>query len=207
MKTHCFKQKTQKSIIMAWFSKKKEVESESNKAPELPKLPELPPLNAPVYALPQKQITKSERLPTLPSMPKGSIGEKMTQNMIKEAVGTPARTKIMKMQEYPDQDIEEMQEEDGEYVQEYEAPPEEFHEAARIIRKKEPIFIRLDKFEDSLRSFEEIKDKVSEIKDLLNEIKEIKDHEESELQQWEEELQEMKSQIEKIDSNLFSRIQ
>jgi len=70
-----------------------------------------------------------------------------------------------------------------------------------------PVFIRIDKFEESLRIFKETKDKLDEIESLLNQTKELKDKEEEELSSWEKEIQDMKSQIDRVDRDIFSKVQ
>lgn len=73
-------------------------------------------------------------------------------------------------------------------------------------KKTGPVFIRIDKFEEAISSFREIKKKVSEIENLLKTVKEVKAKEESELSEWEFELQKIKSKIEGIDKSLFSEL-
>ena len=70
----------------------------------------------------------------------------------------------------------------------------------------EPIFVRIDKFEDSLDIFQKVKQKISEIENTLKDIKNLKEQEEQELTSWEKEIQTVKTQIEKIDNELFSKI-
>ncbi len=71
-------------------------------------------------------------------------------------------------------------------------------------KKIGPVFVRIDKFENAISSFHEIKKKVVEIESLLKTVKDIRSKEETELSEWEAELQDMKSKIENIDKNLFS---
>jgi len=160
---------------MSWFSKKED--EEAPRLPELPSLPELP--------------REEERiLPQLPSLPSNSIGEKFSQDTIKDAVQSK---KI-----YDDEDDEE---------EEQISVPREFKEAAKIVRKKEPVFVRIDKFEESIDNFDKAKHKVSEIEKLLSHIKEIKEEEEEELQKWSEEVQLIKDMFENIDKELFSELE
>ena len=70
----------------------------------------------------------------------------------------------------------------------------------------EPIFIRIDHFEEALNVFRETKKKMSHIEGILEEIKKIKEKEESELKTWENEVRFMKEQIEKVDKDIFSKI-
>ena len=75
-----------------------------------------------------------------------------------------------------------------------------------ITRDIEPIYVRLDKFEAGLKTFEEIKHKVLEVEELLGRINEVREKEEIELQEWEKEIQLIKSRIEEIDSSIFSKL-
>ena len=85
--------------------------------------------------------------------------------------------------------------------------PTTFREAAKRVKEIEPIFIRLDKFEDSLHSFEKAKQQITEIEKMLRNIKRLKEEEEKELSMWETEVQTTKQQIEKIDQDIFSRVE
>lgn len=76
----------------------------------------------------------------------------------------------------------------------------------QIIKKAEPIYIRLDKFETTVETFEEIKNKIEEIEELLQKTKEIKQKEEQELIEWEREIQMIKVRIESIDRNIFNKL-
>jgi hypothetical protein len=71
--------------------------------------------------------------------------------------------------------------------------------------RKEPVYVRLDKFEITLNVFKEIKDKVNEIEKLLSRSREIKAEEEKELEEWEKEIHIIKSRLDSIDKNMFSR--
>ena len=84
--------------------------------------------------------------------------------------------------------------------------PEDFRAAARQI-KEEPIFIRIDKFEESLKVFEKTKERISEVDKMLKDIKKLKEEEERELEIWEQEIQNLKNQMEKVDEDIFSKIE
>jgi len=73
--------------------------------------------------------------------------------------------------------------------------------------KTEPIFIRIDKFEEGLKVFEKTKEKVIEIEKTLRDINKIKEAEEKELENWEEEIRDIKTHIEKVDQDIFSKIE
>jgi hypothetical protein len=88
---------------------------------------------------------------------------------------------------------------------------EEYVPAKRISytpsKREEPVFIRIDKFEESLKLFEETKIQIDEIEKMIKETKELKDKEEEELIHWEENIQSIKQQVEKVDKDLFSKIE
>ncbi|HRZ85951.1 MAG TPA: hypothetical protein P5277_04195, partial [Candidatus Paceibacterota bacterium] len=74
------------------------------------------------------------------------------------------------------------------------------------IKKEEPIFIKLEKFENTISTFNEIKLRISEIETLLRTIKSIKQKEESELNEWENELEIIKSRLDQINQEMFKGI-
>ena len=73
-------------------------------------------------------------------------------------------------------------------------------------QSSEPIFIRMDKFEDGSKNFEEVKKKVVEIEKMLAGVKQIKEEEEKEIQSWSEEIMQIKEKLGKVDEDIFSKI-
>lgn len=183
---------------MGWFDK------ENSRIPELPELPRLPEAK---IEPPKK--SEREKLPQLPTIPSSELGEKFSQNMIKEAVSgkeeddeegitqiNPPHLKKMMLEEItPERNLLKIKKE----------IPENFREVRRV--KEEPIFIRIDKFEESLKLFEKTRERISQVEKFLRDIKKIKAEEEKELSIWEEELQNLKNQIEKINEDIFSKIE
>lgn len=183
---------------MGLFNKKKKekkrVEIES--LPDLPRLPEFPKLDD------EEPI----KLHQLPSFPSNSFGTKFSQDTIKEAVAGKKEGFEADADEFLDEDeIRMMQEplkkplteEVGDRISE------------RFERKRsvaEPVFIRIDRFEEALKVFGQTKRKISEIERILEDIKRIKEKEDKELQSWENEVRSMRGQIEKIDRDIFSKI-
>lgn len=182
---------------MGLFSKKKKKEDISlPKLPELSRLPELPRL--------PKIDEDEERLPQLPSFPSNPFGEKFSQNAIKEAItggkemtGEEADEFFGKMPKTPEEPM----------IKDIEEVPRNFKEAARLVKKVEPVFIRIDKFEQSLEVFEKAKKRIMEIERMLKDIKKLKEREDEELNNWEREIQTTKEQIERVDNELFSKIE
>lgn len=195
---------------MGWFDKKEEMtqKEEIPSLPSLPRLPELPSFGKKYFA------NSEEQLHQLPSFPHNSLGEKFSQNAIKEAVtGRKESEEVFDANESKFDDEDQMMREPlrkpltKELLFQKKEIPEEFKEAARIVRNAEPIFIRIDKFEEGIKIFEKTKEKISEMDKLLKNIKKIKEEEELELDFWENEIQKLKGQIEKVDRDIFSKIE
>jgi hypothetical protein len=182
--------------------------------PELPKLPELPSMNEFSY--------EEEQLPQLPTFPNNSLGNKFSQNTIKEAIsGKKEEEEVFDAEDFPEEDTGMMQKplkkhavEDFENYEESIATkpkskemPQNFAMRNYMTKKAEPVFIRIDKFEESMKIFQDIKSQISEIEELIKSTKEIKSKEEEELASWETEIQTIKNQIEKVDQDIFSRIE
>ncbi len=189
--------------------------SEMPKFPELPKLPELPPFD--------EDSDTEETLHQLPSFPLNSLGEKFSQNTIKKAVaGKKEEEEVLDADESSDEEESEMMQRPlsklrrGDFENYEEGFPirpkskevsRSFIERNYPTRKAEPIFIRIDKFEESMHLFENIRRQISEIEHLIKNTKDIKTREEEELNSWENQLQEIKKQVEKVDQDIFSKIE
>lgn len=76
-----------------------------------------------------------------------------------------------------------------------------------ISKLREPIFVKIDKFEDALSNFEEIKKRLHESFELLERIKRIRGKEEEEIASWEKEIEEIKAKMFELDKKLFSRVE
>lgn len=209
---------------MSLFGKK-----QPESKPALPKLPELPKLpgynEQTTFQVDQPEIKEFPTMPEemdqdfepeqqeihqLPSFPKSEVGEQFSQNSIKNAVvGGDFEEDIPSMDykeiEMPEQGLETK-------TQPMIAPPK-IEEQPMIDsepekpKSNEPIFIRIDKFEESMKIFDGVKGKLSEIEHMLNEVKELKEKEQEELTGWEESIQKLKLQIEKVDRDIFSKIE
>lgn len=84
--------------------------------------------------------------------------------------------------------------------------PQGFEEASKKIKETEPIFIRIDKFEESKKIFEKTKNQVEDIEKALNRIRLIKQEEDKELDYWEQEILNIKEKISKIEEDIFSKV-
>ncbi len=188
--------------------KKKVKKEEAPKLPEIPRLPELP----------ESPMAKEE-LPQLPSFPNDSLGDKFSQNIIKEAVTGKKEEKeagdeFARKEEMQKMPKPPMKKQKKEFHPEYAArgitemgKKEAQPKFEKEMKKTEPIFIRIDKFEEGSHIFEDVKKQVSKIEQMFTSIKNVKEKEEKELGMWEEEIRQIKEKIEKIDSDIFSKIE
>ncbi len=188
---------------MGLFKKKekKEEKKEIQKLPELPKLPEIPETEDINEPFEEPFNSEENRIPMLPSFPNGSLGNKFSQDTIKEAVAGKKEVMGVEADEFPEDEIQMMPK-----------PPikgrktiKRFYTEVETGKETEPIFIRIDKFEEGFRTFEGVKKQVSEIENMLKDLKNIKEKEEKELEFWEGEIKQIKEKIEKIDRNIFSK--
>ncbi len=183
--------------------------------PELPKLPELPYMDEFSY--------EDNSLPQLPKFPNNPLGDKFSQNTIKEAIsGKKEDKEVFDAEDFPEEERSGMmqkplqrplREDFEDYEESISTKPrskgvsQNFVAKNYMTKKAEPIFIRIDKFEESMKIFQDIKSQVSEIENLIKNIKEIKSKEEEELTSWETEIQLIKNKIEKVNQDIFSRIE
>lgn len=175
---------------MGLFKRKKG--KEEKRVEELPKLPELPEL---------PKLPGFKTLPPLPKYPSTTFGNEFSQKSIKEAVAGKKEDEI----------------EADEFVKEQMMPISQRIKHSKISKmphirerrpgSKKPVFIRIDKFEESLRIFEETKEKIFDIEKLLSEIKHLKEKEGIELSDWSAEIHTIKNQIEKVERDIFSKIE
>lgn len=197
---------------MSWFKKNKKIEVKDKipSLPELPKLPELPMLDVPKA----DHEFDNQAIPQLPSYPNNSLSEKFSQNAIKDAVtGEKEDKEDFEADEFFDEDEKMMPISSEKIVKRNAIPSDEYikpstglTETSRKTRHAEPVFIRMDKFEESSEVFENAKSKVMEMEEMLRGIKKIKEEEEKELQEWETEIQNIKGHLDKLDRDLFSKL-
>jgi len=177
--------------------KKKEKKQEIPRLPELPALPELPDV-------PKTEDFSDEKISELPSFPNDSLGDKFSQNTIKEAVSGKKRVEEVEANEFAGEGIG-MRGMRKPLVREG-TEREFFPKVEQKMMEEEPVFVRMDKFEEGSKEFEEIKEKITEIEKMFRDIKEIKEKEERELEFWKEEIRNIKEKIERVDKNIFSKL-
>jgi hypothetical protein len=175
---------------MGLFSKKRETDFDS-----LPELPQLPKTIA--------QSMNSRPTSTLPSMPATDTANRWSMQAVKDAIG--------------EQSPVHAHAHDNEYS-DYSSGEEEVIEPGQpripVYRpqtpqtqiRKEPLFVRIDKFEGALRDFEDISVKVKRIEELITEIKSLREKEDREFLEWEKDLHIIKSRLDSIDRTLFSQL-
>jgi len=185
---------------MGWFSKKKEVEEQE--VPVLPELPEQDNLVLPSKKdfpeppkTPNKELPKiKEETSMLPELPEPKLEY---PEPIEKPITKPQEMQKSKFAPLPKVPIKESKSE---------KPSEPMLPTQPPKIKIKPIYVRLDKFETTEESLDEIKNKIIEIESFLKKIKEIKTQEEKELEDWEREIQVIKARIESIDKNIFSKL-
>lgn len=182
---------------MGWFSKKEEKNINLNSDLELPKLPELPKLKDPEF------FQKKEPLGRLPSIPStSSLSEKFSQDIIKDAV--TGKKEDEEVFDADESEEEQMMQKPLRKLSESSYPS---HSSIKYkLKTTEPVFVRIDKFEESLHLFDDSKKKIMEIEKMISETKKIREKEERELESWEAEIQNIKKHFEKIDRDVFSKI-
>lgn len=197
---------------MGLFGKKeKKSESAIPSLPNLPKLPDFPNMD--------------ENIRQLPSFPSNSIGKKFSQDSIKDAVSGERGGSGFYADDSSDEEERMTQEPLGmpltKELDEGSEEPIITHEPTinreptkkGVVKEKnvfrqeaEPVFVRIDKFEDALKIFDSIKSQISDIERMLAETKKLKEKEDTELQSWEDELKKMREEIERIGTNIFSKV-
>ena len=147
---------------------------------EPPELPELP------------------RLPDFPTLSKAKIGLPPPPSFPEEATNQLVQHALT-------QEIES-DEPAGYQISEVRLPQiKQFTREPRETNN-EPIFVRIDKYQESKENLQEVKRKILEIESLLRDIKEIKSREDSQLREWDSDIQEAKAKLDKIDKIMFQKM-
>ena len=204
--------------------------------PEIPSLPHFSDLRIDGDK-PETNLSPN-RIPQLPTFPSSSLGDKFSQNSIKDAVSgkkegdeeliandvseyqfeegkmqeLPKKTKTIEIEEDYKKSIMDTK------TREKEIPKRKIkrieigedyvpNETVERVNKNEPVFVRIDKFEETKNLFEKTRIKVEEIEKMLKEIRRVRNEEEKELQEWETEVYMIKSHIEKVERDIFSKIE
>jgi len=176
--------------------KKKDTKlKESSDAPELPPLPDSFKPEMPHFESPQEK----NELPTFPSSKTGDrISNEAAKHAIKDEKIVPSENTKVRTKEIGDG---------------FPNLPEEMETknqptmSQKSTQKQEPVFIRIDKYQESLKEFEKAKRKVLEVERDLKDVKELKKKEEKELENWEKEIGKIKSNLNNIDKVIFQQLE
>jgi hypothetical protein len=76
----------------------------------------------------------------------------------------------------------------------------------KFTKQEEPIFVRIDKFQEAQKDFKYIKVKIKEIESVLKKVKTIKEKEEAEISSWSQDLEKLKARLAEIDANIFDKL-
>jgi len=198
---------------MGLFGKKKKEEINLDEGiPTLPQLSELPNLpELPKFPEFDMMLPKTN-LPKLPKYPQTKFGEKFSQNIIKESIdGDEGDDEIETEDFFKEQMMPEFSKINKPENFNLKFPEEKDQKIIKKIKEnfegqKSPVFIRIDKFEESLKILKDTKEKIIQMEEFLKHIHLIKDKEEKELLEWDHGLQEMKNKLEKVERDLFSKI-
>lgn len=124
---------------------------------------------------------------------------------------SPVVKEIPNMNNYPKSDFRrEMHEYPKGYVK------KEIHEnpvfenslarpSSRNIVKDNTLFVKIDKYQESMRTLNLIKESLMNTEHILNKLQQIKAQEDNEIQQWHEQIKRIKQKIVFIDKNLFEQ--
>ena len=183
---------------MGLFNKKEKKEEKSEGIPSLPELPRLPELPE----FPETENYSNSRPSQLPNFSSEYKGDKFSQFSIKNAV-----TGKKEVEEDADdfaikEEMQMMQNPPLKVQKEFYSTPEKIK-----VKEAEPLFIRIDKFEEGSKAFEEVKKQILAIERLFNDLKKVKENEDNEIKTFETEIKQIKNKLDGIDNNIFSKIE
>ena len=143
--------------------------------------------------------TLSDRrfLPELPSMPSTNFGNRFNNEMVKSAVvDSPGEMgdNMTIMDDVPQQ--------------------EDFYPSALPLHQSmqqrpktnEMVWVRIDKFQEAQKDFNEVKKKVKETELLLREVRAINQKEDAQVTEWVKDLERVKILLMDVDSKVFNQL-
>ena len=77
--------------------------------------------------------------------------------------------------------------------------------STRNIVKDNTLFVKIDKYKESMRTLNLIKESLMNTEHILNKLHQIKSQEDNEIQQWHDQIKRIKQKIVFIDNNLFEQ--
>lgn len=160
------------------------------------KVPELPPANLP----PSIQEPPKKENSELPSVPK-NLGAGLNREIVKSAVNDKNEEMhesiiVSKSESLPSEDklIPSVPKEP---VKEIKVAP---------VKNDNPLFVRIDKFQNAKTDLKEIDKKIKTIESSLKKFNEIKMREDTEISELNRELGFVKEKISQVDMNIFEKI-
>ena len=75
-----------------------------------------------------------------------------------------------------------------------------------ITTKKQPFFVRIDKFSETKENFEKVNEKIQEMEIIIQKLEITKKEEEEEIEEWKKDIIEIKSYLSEIDKEIFNKI-
>jgi len=178
-----------------------------------------------------EQTVEKRNLPELPTFPNSNNGNKINQEMVKSAVtdtpeekeetsglpelpttqvqvpgqtSVPGKPEGIQKSEFPRPHAipkKTTVELDSPPKQAIPQPPQN-----KQTKPDEPIFVRLDKYQDAKKSFNEVRNKVLEVENILTKLNENKEREETEIRMWTEKVSNIKSRLAEVDSKIFEKV-
>jgi len=136
-------------------------------------------------------------LPPLPSLPRTRAGDAMNLSAIKGSIAGESSRAGPRALELPESEMTPSMSA---------FPSARPSSAPRMPGVKEPVFVRIDRFKDAIRKFEDVKAKVEEIEEALQKIREIKNAEENELKSWESDVRAIKEKVSSVENSLFTKL-
>ena len=166
-----------------------------------------------------KEAVKGSPEPEDHNFPEGKKGERVFE--ANDFVPKPRKPQRMpkplkpRKQEFDFKRTEEFEEPEADFEEFGKEPEFESHEETEEVSfhpsttdgKEEPVFIRIDKFEAALKTFQKTKREIEEIEKALRDITAVREDENKELESWQNDIVKVKEQIEKVDRDVFSKIE
>jgi hypothetical protein len=194
---------------MPLFKKREPERAErSFDVPELPAFPEVREIKDALT--PRDNFDSIPPLPRLPSISPNPYNQMQPKSEPKKAqeIGGP----VWQPENMPQsREISEPRTMESDEVEEVMLPQRaqsypKTQSQSRQLKPKEPIFIKIDRFSEALKNFDQIKEKVDELDELLKKTREIRQQEQQEFESWEKEIEDIKDKISLIDEKLFSKL-
>ncbi|MBU2497003.1 MAG: hypothetical protein KJ767_03010 [Nanoarchaeota archaeon] len=169
----------------------------------------------------ENEMAEDENLPELPDLPLLEKGDnsRIKKEFSRKPMTMPEIPEMTEEDEFMDEDFEQMPKMPSRLPKSRMRMPMQMPEIEarefdvereprrRFMPIEKPIFIKLEKYKDSVESLGEIKTRLKRASSFLQKIKEIRQREDEELAGWQRDLEDLKSKLEKIDKNLFSDLE